>query len=81
MTTKDKKSSSMQKKTGRGKYIYLEVKDVRKGLLVEVINETETRCIYSVTKALGFQSVYKARKFIKENRLTGQFKPITIEIN
>lgn len=64
---------------GKHMHIYLEIKDIRKVLLVFLENRLVTKCTYSPDMALKFTSIYKARKFIKENSLQDQFKPIELK--
>lgn len=59
--------------------IFLESKDRRGGLLIKIESESVFTCTYSTLNALSFKSNYAARKFIKENKLKGKFKPIFLE--
>lgn len=57
---------------------YLELKDQRKGLLVNVETENCTICTYNYNLALNFKSRYLAKKFINQNKLNNSFKIINI---
>jgi hypothetical protein len=57
---------------------YLEIKDQRKGLLINIESENCTICTYNYNLALNFNSRYLAKKYINENNLNKQFKVIYI---
>lgn len=58
--------------------IYLENKGRVPGLLKEVVNELTSVLTLSVNDAMKFESEYFARKYLKENNLKGQFKPLVL---
>ncbi len=57
---------------------YLEIKDQRKGLLVNIESENCTICTYNYNLALNFNSRYLATKYINQNKLNNTFKAIQI---
>ena len=57
---------------------YLENKDQRKGLLVNIETDNCSYCTYNYKLALNFNSKYLAKKYVNINKLTNRFKIIEI---